>query len=97
MKASSFLKLDKNDVVLMDDKDYRVIDIDRRMGRVQLRQIVYFIDSFDTRDDEYDTYDECMDALNGKRYDDIDCDLVSSDIIERLTGKSFWINYRDIE
>ena len=96
MKSKKFLKLHKGTEICMDDKIYKVLDIDH-MGRVQLQQIVYYIDDRKVRDEEFDSFDDCMDLLKDMRDEDIDCDLTSNDIHERTTGNKFWMHYKDID
>lgn len=96
MNSRQFLNLHKSAEICMDDKAYKVLDTDD-MGRVQLQQIVYYIDDRKVRDEEFDSFDECMDLLKDMRDEDIDCDLTSNDIRESTTGNKFWMHYKDID
>lgn len=81
----------------MDGKTYCVIGIQERFGRVRLQQIVFY---YDARGDDYDTYDECQEALEVAIYnaeDDEEAEeLADCDITWNLFGLPFWMHYKDI-
>ena len=92
MTGQQFKRLHRCSEIEMDGKNYRVIDTDN-LGRVEMRQIVYYINTFDERDNKYDTYEDCVDALQVLlREQDFDSDLSTSDIEEELESRVMGIS-----
>lgn len=97
MTGDKFLRLRKGDEVctLDDDNVYQVVRTDN-MGRIEMQKVVYFIDDFEHRDDEFDSFDECLEYLHDLREGSDDLDVTASDIEERLDGDTFWMHYTDV-
>ena len=103
---TEFRDMKAGDEIETADKTYRVIGKDR-LGRLQLQQVGCFFEVWGCCyiSDDYDTWDECAEAMRElmDMYEDDDCDerfleeLEDAEIETHFVGKKFWIHYKDLD
>lgn len=101
MTGKEFKELRKGAVLYVpadDDEEraYTVLEKDKQ-GRIKMQRVLYEIDHHAFWGEEYDNYDEAMDALRMGRDEDIDCGATSDDIRKKKIGEPFWMDYRNVE
>lgn len=101
MTANEFKRLTKDTEVYVpaDDNDatYRVLDKKLLMGQIKMQKIVYCIDSEGFYGEEYDSFDEAVQAIEDSREEHGSCEAHGSDIEDKLGGSPFWMHYHDVE